>query len=80
MKLLRSSVIFAAIVEGAARIRYVFDPMFILTLHREYDENKNVNYIFLSIYRFSDDNDIDKMLTIEQWKVVDCILLEFDSR
>ena len=53
--------------------------MFILTLDRECDENKNYNYVFLSIYHFSDDNDNDKMLTIEQWQL-DCILVKFDSR
>ena len=41
--------------------------MFILTLDREYDKNKNEYYVFLSIYHFSDDNDYDKMLTIDQW-------------
>ena len=55
--------------------------MFILTGVREYDENKNDNYVSLFIYHFSDDNvnDNNKMLTIEQWHV-DCILVEFDSR
>ena len=43
--------------------------MFILTLDWEYDENKNDDYVFLSIYHFSDDNDNGKMLTIEQWQV-----------
>ena len=50
--------------------------MFILTLDREC-EKKNNNYVFLSIYQFSDDNDNDKILTIEQ-RQVDCILVEFD--
>ena len=56
-----------------------FNPMFILTLNPQYDENKSDNYVFLSTYRFSDDKDNDKMLTLEEWRV-DCILVEFDSR
>ena len=28
----------------------MFDPTFILTLDREYDENKNYNYVFLYLY------------------------------
>ena len=52
--------------------------MFILTLDGKYDENKNDNYVFLSKCHSSDDNDNDKMLTIERWQV-DCIFVEFDN-